>query len=122
MRQKVGKVSLEQIDEMTDFAILRASQGPDGARQAVAELAARWPDVTGLQLVFVMVSAASAIEGVFDRTAAQPEEGDQIMRNAALLAVDLFALQQRGNFAPTGRDLLRYWDEVDPYFSAEPRR
>ncbi len=101
---------------MTHFAIMRTSEGSHGARRAVEGLARKWPNVTGLQFVFIMVSAASAIEDVFTESAQDIKSRDQAMRIAAVLAVDLFALQQRGNFAPTGRDLLAYWEEDDDFF------
>ncbi|WP_298298289.1 hypothetical protein [uncultured Litoreibacter sp.] len=103
---------------MVDFAIARVSDGPDGPRSAVADLARRWPDVSGLQLVFVLVSAAHAIERVFDGDAAEHSEVGQTLRMASLLAADLFALETRGASAPTGRSLLTYWREEDPFFVA----
>ena len=112
-------MGLIQIDEMIDFAIARVSEGPDGPRRAVADLARQWPSETGLQLVFVLVSAAHAIERVFSGDD-EPinAESAEALRMASLLAVDLFAMQKRGNFAPTGADLLSYWREFDPFFLA----
>jgi hypothetical protein len=101
---------------MIDFTIAQVSQSPDGYREVVRELASRWPEATGLQIVFVLVSAADAIERVFAQDLAHHKEVDQTMKMAALLSTDLFALQRRANFSPTGRDLVRYWKEVDPYF------
>ncbi len=114
-------MGLKQLDEMIDFAIARVSEGPDGSRQAVCELATRWPHVTGLQIVFVMVSAAHAIERVFlgDDNAPNPETAEAL-RMASLLSVDLFAMQKRGNFSPTGSDLLIYWNDADPFFTEPP--
>jgi len=110
-------LGLKQIDNMIDFAIARVSEGPDGPRRAVSELAARWPNVTGLQIVFVLVSAAHAIERVFSGENDAPNaETAEALRMASLLSVDLFAMQERGNFSPTGADLLAYWRDVDPYF------
>ena len=83
----------------------------------MSELAARWPNVTGLQIVFVLVSAAHAIERVFSGENDAPNaETAEALRMASLLSVDLFAMQERGNFSPTGADLLAYWRDVDPYF------
>jgi hypothetical protein len=114
-------VGLKQLDEMIDFAIARVSEGPDGARRAVCDLATRWPNVTGLQIVFVMVSAAHAIERVFsgDNDTPNPETA-QALRMSSLLSVDLFAMQKRGNFSPTGADLLDYWRDTDPFFIETP--
>ena len=109
-------MSLQQIDKMIDFAIAQVSDTPDGYRAVVRELAAKWPDVTGAQIVFVLVSAAHAIERVFDAVPEPRVEVQQTFRVAALLASDLFALQKRGNFAPSGRDLTSYWRESDPFF------
>ena len=115
---RVNKLGLEKIDIMIDFAIARVSDGAQGPRIAVAELARRWPDATGLQLIFVLVSAAHAIEEVFAGDEREHYEVGMTLRMAALLGTDLFALQQRGNFAPTGRQLLQYWAEFDGYFLA----
>ena len=109
-------MSLKQIDTMVDFAIERISDGAQGYRTVVRDLAAGWPDVTGAQLVFVLVSAAHAIERVFGSTPDPSNEVQQTFRMAALLASDLFALQKIGNFAPTARDLTAYWQANDPYF------
>jgi len=107
---------LQQIDTMIDFAIARISDTPNGYRSVVREMAVKWPDVTGAQVVFVLVSAAHAIERVF-HTAPEPRaEVQQTFRVAALLASDLFAMQMRSNFAPTGRDLIAYWKDDDPFF------
>ena len=109
-------MSLQQIDRMIDFAIARISDTPDGYRPVVRELALEWPDVSGAQIVFVLVSSAHAIERVFDAANEPRAEVQQTFRIAALLASDLFAMQKRSNFAPTGRDLMSYWKENDPFF------
>ncbi|SFR58755.1 hypothetical protein [Litoreibacter janthinus] len=109
-------MSLQQIDTMVDFAIAEVSTTPDGHRSVVRDLARKWPDVTGAQIVFVLVSAAHAIEQVFGAEPEPRAEVQQTFRVAALLSSDLFALQMRGNFAPTGRDLSIYWREEDPFF------
>lgn len=113
---RVPGLSLKQIDTMIDFAIARISESPEGYRAVVRDLAATWPDVTGAQLVFVLVSAAHAVERVFGGTLDPKSEVQQTFRVAALLASDLFALQQQGNFAPTARDMTAYWRANDPYF------
>lgn len=109
-------MSLQQIDTMIDFAIARISNGPEGYRSVVRHLAEKWPDVTGAQIIFVLVSAAHAIERVFGSDLEPTSEVQNTFRIAALLASDLFALQKRGNFAPTGRDLIEHWHSHDPYF------
>ena len=109
-------MSLQQIDTMIDYTIAQVSDTPEGYRAVVRELVSRWPDVTGAQTVFVLVSAAHAIEQVFGHTPESRPEIQQTFRVAALLASDLYALQMRGNFAPTGRDLLTYWRDSDPFF------
>ena len=103
---------------MIDFAIARVSDGPDGPRLAVSELCERWPDVSGLQIAFVLVSAAHAIERVFNGDITDHTEVGQTLRMTSLLSADLFALQQRGYFAPTADDLLTYWRNEDPFFLA----
>lgn len=101
---------------MIDFAIAQVSETPDGYRAVVRGLAEKWPDVTGAQIVFVLVSAAHAIERVFDAAPEPRSEVQQTFRVAALLASDLFALQKCGNFTPVGCDLTAYWRENDPFF------
>ncbi|MEP3346856.1 MAG: hypothetical protein ABJN34_09475 [Litoreibacter sp.] len=109
-------MSLQQIDTMIDFAITQISGSPEGYRAVVRNLTKEWPDVTGAQIVFVLVSAANAIEQVFEASPDPKTEVQQTFRMAALLASDLFALQQRDNFAPSGRDLSAYWNENDRFF------
>lgn len=109
-------MSLQQIDDMIDFAIARIADSPEGYRRVVRDLVSTWPEVTGAQVVFVLVSAAHAVEKVFGGGADPKSEVQQTFRVAALLASDLFALQLQGNFAPTGRDMTRYWQAHDPFF------
>ena len=114
-------MGLKELDEMIDVAIARVSEGPDGARIAVSELARGWPHATGLQIVFAVVSAAHAIERVFSGDDNAPNsETTEALRMASLLSVDLFAMQKRGNFSPTGADLMAYWQTTDPFFIAPP--
>ena len=101
---------------MIDFAIAQVSDKPDGYRAVVRNLADKWPDVTGAQMVFVLVSAAHAIEQVFDSPPEPRTDAQHTFRVAALLASDLFALQNRGYVTPVGRDLTAYWHENDPFF------
>lgn len=109
--------SLSLIDTMVEFAVAHLVQNHDGHRSVTRELVTRWPDAEGLQVVFVLVSAAHAMEAIFDRDPhASNHIVDQVFRLAALLATDLFALRQRGQASPTGADLLAYWQQSDPYF------
>lgn len=101
---------------MIDFAIAQVSDTPDGYRAVVRDMAKQWPDATGAQMIFVLVSASHAIERVFGDNPDGHPEVQNTLRVAALLGSDLFALQLRGNFAPTGRDLGRYWADSDPFF------
>lgn len=109
--------SLDLIDEMVEFSLIRLSERPDGHRSVTRELVKRWPDVDGLQIVFVLVSAGHAVEKIFARDARfTSDEVEQAFRLAALVSVDLFALRIEGQLAPTGADLLDYWRKSDPYF------
>ena len=112
-----GRMSLAQIDEMVDFAVEQITKSPDGFRHVTRELVEQYPDVQGLQFVFVLVSAAHAIERVFTpETGGTDPQIDRIFRLAGLLGCDLFALQAKGQVEPDGLDLLAYWRKEDPFF------
>jgi len=79
--------------------------------------------VLGLKQIDNMIDLAIArvIERVFTGENDTPNtETAQALRMASLLSVDLFAMEKRGNFSPTGADLLDYWREADPFFIEPP--
>ena len=101
---------------MVDFAIAQISGDRDGYRSVVRDLALGWPQVSGLQIVFVLVSAVQAIEQVQGKSSEPIGNTLEALRMAALLSSDIYALEQLGTSPATAQDLLNYWEENDPYF------
>ncbi len=97
------------------FAIEALLSGPEGWRPLVREMVARWPEAPAGELVFALVSAASEIEAMFAAGSPSREASDQAWRLAALLGVDLYAMEAVGLARGRAGDLAAYW-RIDPYF------
>ncbi len=109
-------MSLGQIDTMVDFAIAQISGDPDGYRTVVRDLVVGWPEASGLQVIFVLVSAVNAIERVYPDGRKSIGNTEGTLKMAALLGTDLYALEQLGVTRANGHALLEYWDKHDPFF------
>ncbi len=108
---------LDRIDAMVEFAVSHLTETQDAHRTVTRALVQQWPHAEGLQFVFVLVSAAHALEATFAKDAyAADNTIDQVFRLAALLATDLFALRLKGTPLPLGTDLITHWQQSDPYF------
>ena len=105
-----------RIEEKVAFTIERLMRNDDAWRGLVREMVVRWPEVPPLELGFVLVSAASAIETSFTNTSPAREAAMQGYRLAALLSMDVYAMQLLGMPHAHARDLLGYW-EIDPFFA-----
>jgi len=97
------------------FAIEQLLDAPDGWRAAVREMVHRWPDVPAAELIFTLASAASEIEAMFAPGSPAREGADHGWRLAALLGVDLYAMESIGLPRARAADFAGYW-AVDPYF------
>lgn len=102
-------------DELTEFAIhfLLTGQG-DGRRMANA-LVTRFPQRAALEIIYAMSVAAGSIESVL-LGADSSERAVQLWRMAALVAVDLFMMQNLGLPTDTAADLGAYWLVYDRFF------
>ena len=103
-------------DPMTHFAIEHLMGRSDGWRSLVREMVRLWPTVEILELCFAIVSAASAIDEMFDETSPSRSVSAKAYELAALLAADLYAMKYRGLKGHTAQDLANYWADHDPYF------
>lgn len=97
------------------FAIEHLLASPDGWRPLVRAMIARWPDAPATELIFAIVSAASEIEAIFADGSPAREGAGHGWRIAALLGVDIYAMQSIGLPHRVASDFTRYWS-VDPYF------
>lgn len=101
--------------EKVHFAIERLLAQPEGWRALVREMVETWPEAPAGEVIFALTSAASEIEAMFAPGSAAREASDHAWRLAALVGVDLYAMEAIG--LPRGRaaDFRAYW-RIDPYF------
>ncbi|PIE15934.1 MAG: hypothetical protein CSA68_04620 [Rhodobacterales bacterium] len=106
----------EPIDQMIQYAIAALFEGEGGWRTVPHQMVQRWPDVEGLELCFALVAAANAIEENFNMDSPASLRVIQAYRLAALISADLYGMVATGKFGSKAGDLLKYWQEYDPYF------
>jgi hypothetical protein len=107
----------EDMEALVAFAIERLLSGkPAIRRAAVRDMAAAWPDVPALGLVFALTDAAARIDAVLAEDAESKGAARMGYRMAALLAADVFAIEQSGTCPVGAADLRAYWENRDPYF------
>ncbi|MDA9207817.1 hypothetical protein N9O61_02915 [Octadecabacter sp.] len=104
------------LDRMVEFAVERLAQDDSkGSRRLIKDMATSWPNEPALGIAFAMTSAAATLEDVID-SQASIRSSQLAYKLSALVAADVFALQEMGNSPATGQDLLHFWRRVDPYF------
>ena len=108
--------AMDRIDQMTEFAVAALLADGDGWRHVARDLAARWPDVPPLEIVFVLSTAAEAIGDLFMPEDSAGAPGRVAWRLAALVASDVYAMQRLGLACATAADMVAYWRDHDPYF------
>ena len=109
--------SVSDFDGLCEFALNFLLTGEGDARRLAARLAGLFPDLSALELIFVLATAASGMESVF----AGPEtvgSAQEAWKIAALLAVDLHQMQVMGLPHRTCGDLMGYWRAEDGFFLA----
>ena len=89
--------------------------GPNGWRPLARNLVAVWPAAPALELIFAIVSAAEAIETTFAPGSPAIAGAAAGYKVAALLGVDLFAMQSLGLPHHAAADFTAYW-RADPWF------
>jgi hypothetical protein len=107
---------LDNLDAMTEFCIERLLAGSEGWRGVVRDIAARWPNVPPMEMVLALVSAAEAIAGLFGPAGPAREAATHAWRLAALLALDVYAMERSGHAHARASDCLDYWRSKDRYF------
>lgn len=101
---------------MTEFCIERLLAASDGWRSVVRDMAERWPDAPPMDMVFALVAAAEAIAGLFGPAGPAREAATQAWRLAALLSLDVYAMDRSGHPKARAADCLEYWRANDRYF------
>lgn len=107
---------MDEIDDMTGFAIERLMASSDSWRSVVRDMVARAPDAPPMELVLALVSAAEAIAGLFGPNGPAREAAAQGWRLAALLALDIHAMERMGHPNARAADCLAYWRAHDRFF------
>ncbi len=103
-------------DDRVTFAIEKLLDPGEAWRPLVRDLVTRWPDSPPLEIVFALVSASVAIETNFAHGSPARDGAAQGYRLAALLSVDLYAMETLGIPRKHARSFLSYW-AIDPFFS-----
>ena len=103
-------------DDRVNFAIERLMEPGEGWRALVREMVAHWPDVAPLEIGFSLVGAAAAIEANFAPGSPAREAALHGYRLAALLSMDVHAMDLLGMAHARAGDLAQYW-EIDPFFA-----
>lgn len=103
-------------EERVAFAIERLLQAGEGWRGLVRDMVGLWPDVPPLELGFALVSAASAIETSFAPGSPAREGAARGYRLAALLSMDVYAMQSLQMRHERAAELQAYW-QLDPFFA-----
>jgi len=101
--------------ERVHFAIGQLLGSPEGWRAVVREMVAAWPDAPPGELILTLVTAASEIEDMFAPGSPSREASEHGWRLAALLGVDLYAMEAIGMPHRRATDFTAYW-RIDPYF------
>ena len=107
---------MDNLDDMTEFCIERLLSSVNGWRSVVRDMAARWPDAPPMDMVFALVAAAEAIAGLFGPAGPAREAATQAWRLAALLSLDIYAMERSGHAHARAADCIAYWQERDRYF------
>lgn len=111
-----GAISAAARDlDMVQFAIECLLDAPDGWRPLVREMVARWPEAPVGELILALVTAATEIEAMFGPGSPAREGAARGWRLAALLGVDLHAMEAVGMAHATAADMARFW-KIDPWF------
>lgn len=104
------------LDLMIEFSAAElASADPIRTGRLVRTLAQQFPGEKALLLCFALTSAAAAVEDVVRPPADGPPQtlGYKL---AALVAADIFAIEEMNGRSAKAVDLLHFWRRVDPYF------
>jgi len=109
-------MSVASSEALTKRALETLLRSQGGWRRVVRDMVTESPDLPPLELIFVLVSAASTIEGVFGPGSPSRPAADRAMRLAALLGTDLYAMQALGLPMASATDLMAYWRAHDDFF------
>jgi hypothetical protein len=111
-----GMMTYSNEDVLVAFAIEQLLSPGDAWRALVRDLVARWPDAAVFELPYALVSAAAAIEGNFRGKGSAAEAAERGYKLAALLSMDIYAMELAGMARHAARDFQAYW-QIDPFFA-----
>lgn len=98
------------------FAIERLLAPDDAWRALVREMVARWPRLPIFEISAALIAAASAIEKNLKGAGVGEGAAARGYKLAALLSLDVYAMELLEMERGCAADLLAYW-EIDPYFN-----
>ncbi|MBD3786109.1 MAG: hypothetical protein IE922_03945 [Sphingomonadales bacterium] len=107
---------LAEGERRVGYAIERLLAPDEAWRGLVREMVALWSDEPPLEIGFSIVSAAAAIEASFAPGGPSHDAAATGYRLAALISVDVYAMQILEMPRARAADLLAYW-EIDPFFA-----
>lgn len=90
------------------------------ARSVVASAASEFPAVTGLQLIFAMLSVSESLQLWVESNDRLRPLSDEVNEACALLAADLYALEMLGKDRATCADLREFWGDHERFFANLP--
>lgn len=96
--------------DMGVFALERLLEGPQAWHGLAEAMADGWPDAPAGEIIYALVDAARTIEGHFLKGGPAHDGAVHGYRLAALIGMDLYALQVVGVTAARGRDLADWWE------------
>lgn len=111
-----GKMTFGNGEDRVAFAIEQLMQPDEAWRGVVRDMVARWPDVPPQEIGLALVTAAAAIEGSFTETSPAQDAARHGYRLAALLGMDIYAMELLQMPRAEARDLQAYW-QIDPFFT-----
>lgn len=109
-------MTLDRIDAMIEQCLALALNSDEGWRDVVRTLARDWSEAPATELVLTLVQAGHAIESNFDEASPSGPQPARLYRLAALLSLDLHAMESLGFANKTATDLMLYWSKEDRYF------
>lgn len=102
-----------QIEEMLVDCIMVKRMAP---KVSVAVVVQEFPDSTGLDVVFALVSLAEAARVWRPKDQFEKDLQANLYEACAILGADLFALEKMGVSPVICRALAKYWGDDDGFF------
>lgn len=110
----VGFRYSSRIEEFAANCVLGQQTHPDAA---VVLIVQEFPEATGLDVIFALVSLATSIEEWAPKGAFEKELPNMLYKTCSILGADLFALEKQGKAPASCRAISEYWGGDELYFN-----